>query len=364
MNNRSSTRSKTHHIKPEKSTTTTLFEYLPKESTQDSNRRSITFTRHDYKQLQARHFFNDTIIHLFLQYHLDNTVDSRIKQRTHVFSSFLFAKIKSIHSRKSECPPSYSFTKRWLKDVCIFEKDFLIMPVCDRDHWILLIVCYLYNQPSKDTHKIPDDDLHEPAVIVLNSCKGLAPPIKKALSQFLTYQWYQERGQQRSFSINGSKSNGIRLIFPDLPQQKNNHDCGVYILGYFHLFLNNPRSAYIRMFRRQGMQKWFSENNLDISRERRKMISIVKSLISQWTGNGEEISTSSDILESDSNDVHVVSMESNSPDCVEETYIVEHSSEAADFVTNDIAKSGRRSTLRSRLVKLPRATQFAEIRIS
>jgi Ulp1 family protease len=268
--------------RPKDNANPVLFEYPPDRSGAESDRNVIIFTRHDYKHIQPHQFLNDTIISFFMQFHLDKHVDQNLKERIHIFNSFFFAKIKSIRHSKDDKDTSFAHASRWIKSVNIFDKEFLIMPVCENDHWILIIVCYPANIPQRDYNKIPDEELYEPAVLVLNSCNGLAPSIKKSLGQFLTFQWFRERTTTRKFSINHARKSGIRLIFPELPQQKNNYDCGVYILGFFYSFLKDPRKAYIKMFRKQSLKTWLVDNKIDISRERRNMRSVLDSQIAAW----------------------------------------------------------------------------------
>lgn len=289
----------------------TLFEYPPAGVTAKSFHNRIIYTKHDHKQLQPPKFLNDTIISFFMQYHLDLHVEPELKNRIHIFNSFFFAKIKAIRQNKNSPVPSYGLASRWLRGVKIFDKDFLIMPVCERDHWLLVIVCYPSRAPQIGSHRIADEDLFEPAVIVLNSCKGLAPAIKKALSQFLKYQWRQERGTDQTFNISNAKKTGIRIIFPELPQQKNNYDCGVYILCYFYSFLSDPRGSYLKMFRRQNMKSWFADNDIDITRERRKMATVIKNQITTWASTREPTIASSR-HEANSQEIHIDSPNSQS----------------------------------------------------
>lgn len=277
---RYSTRSKT--ITKLGSTNPTLFEYpdTGKEGL-EPGKSVITFTRHDQMQLQTPMFFNDTIITFFMQYYLDTRISPEISQKTHIFNSFFFQKLKNIKEKKHN-HTTYFWASKWLNGVRIFDKDFLIMPICEKEHWILIIVCYAYNEPSARHDMIADEDLYEPAVLVLNSCHGLAPAIKRSLRKFLEYQWKKERETERSFMIQNAKPQGIRLVFPELPQQKNNYDCGVYILNYFYCFLRDPRKAYVKMFRRHSMMSWFKDNKVDTSWERRKMTNIVRERISSW----------------------------------------------------------------------------------
>lgn len=292
----------------------TLFQYIPPgEASNSSNAKEvITFTHHDHTQLQSPNYLNDTIISFFMQYHLDNYVDTNLRNKVHVFNSFFLSKLKSIYSKRTKDKPSSgsnhddksdtsgsnnnnnnkininisnsnNCASRWLKGVKIFEKDFLFLPVCENDHWLLVIVCYPKHQPYNKPFTKPDEELTEPAVFVLNSIMEPAAGVKKALQKFLANQWRIEMGTDRSFSINNAKSNGIRLLFPEVPQQRNNYNCGVYMLNYFKCFLKSPRESYIKMFRQRSLVNWFEENDIKIQSERSRMIEIVKKQCRLWS---------------------------------------------------------------------------------
>lgn len=274
----------------------TLFEYPPTEK--DPARRVITFTQHDQTQLRTPEYLNDTIISFFMQYHLDHNVSKELMDRIHVFSSFFFAKIKAIKTKRKAEDISYSCASRWLKGVEIFNKDFLIMPVCEKDHWILVIVCYPSRSPSTKANALPDEELYEPAVIVLNSWNGCAPSVKKALSQFLKFQWHVERKDFRYFPIHNAKTYGIKLLFPKIPQQKNNYNCGVYILNYFYCFLKDPRRTYLQMYRGRDMTKWFEENSVDTFASRRRMYEVINTQIKLWNNADNKAKRAEILIES------------------------------------------------------------------
>lgn len=276
------TRSRTpKQIKIKTEANRVLFEYSPLDETKEK----ITFTEHDKAQLQSPNYLNDTIISFFMQYYMDNSVDESLKSKVHVFSSFFLSKIKSIYSNK-QCSDKATINgncaSRWLKGVKIFEKDFLFLPVCEDDHWLLAIVCYPSRVPVINTEAIPDEKLREPAVFVLNSMKTPPAAVKKVLQRFLTNQWRIERNQERSFAIHNAKPNGIRLLFPEVPQQKNNYNCGVYLLNYFKCFLRSPRESYIRMFRQRSLLDWFETNEIRTQGERSSMTNIVKAQMLLW----------------------------------------------------------------------------------
>lgn len=276
------TRSKTDKPKPKNVANTVLFEHPVDGGNGESSKTMITFTKHDAQQIETPRFLNDTVISFFMQYYLENYVSKDLRGKVHIFNSFFFNKIKSIRVKVGEEKTIPACTSRWLKGTTLFDKDFLILPVCEKDHWILIIICYPYNKPTRRSYKIPDEKLYEPAVIVMNSFHNCAPSVKKILGQFLKFSWLNEKGTTRQFTINNAKPNGIRLLFPKLPQQRNAYNCGVFILNYFLCFLKDPRGSYLKMFRNRPMTDWFSENKIDIGAERRKMKAIIREQTLKW----------------------------------------------------------------------------------
>lgn len=250
---------------------------------------SITITRNDLSRLNPESFLNDTLISFFMQHELDSNVRGNLKNKIHIFESFFFSKIKSLRTSKNESAAILKSVSRWLKGVRIFDKDFLIMPICENDHWTLAIICYHDRAPAPaiKLRTIPDECLYEPAVFVLNSFSPHGPSIKKSLSMFLTHRWSEERKTPRSFKINHVKRNGIRLIFPDMPQQRNSYNCGVYVLNYFNCFLKGPREAYLRMFRRRDLREWFHEHGISIVNERKRMRAIIQEQTQIWNSDDE-----------------------------------------------------------------------------
>lgn len=250
-----------------------LFVYPFDENSKDR----IPVYRHDILTVYNSKPLNDVIISLFLQFYFKDATES-VKESIHVFNSFFFSKIKSIYDSKSS---SFEKASRWIKDVKIFEKDFLIMPVCEKEHWILVIVCYPGCIENHESSSISESqEFRKTAVIVLNSYFGYAPSIKRVLGDFLAYQWEVDRGEQRSFRI-GSKCK-VPLIFPTVPQQKNDYNCGVFVLSYFRCFIKNPRENYMRMIKGKDLEDWFSENDLQMHMHRRKMKTTIASLEKEW----------------------------------------------------------------------------------
>lgn len=258
----------------------TAFTYPLDQSSKDI----ITVTRHDLGTIYNSSMLNDVIISLFLKYELDIAqIPSDVKEKIYVFNSFFFSKLQSLKGTKTDEP--FKCASRWIKDVNIFDKDFLVMPVCEKDHWVLVIICYPGRELTKKPRDLDKEKLCEPAVIVLNSFANHAPGIKKLLSAFLTYQWKVEKGFKKAILIKKSR---IKLLFPKLPQQRNNTNCGVYIISFFRCFVGDPYCAYRRIYLTNDLSDWFSEHKIDINHQRVYLKKVASNLRSQWESQPEK----------------------------------------------------------------------------
>jgi Ulp1 family protease len=100
---------------------------------------SIDFSRSDIARLNAGNQLNDKIINFYLKYLEQEVIPESIKSKIFICSSYFYQKLTQkgdIESYKSVC--------RWTKDIDILSKDFIIMPICEKAHWWLAIICYPY----------------------------------------------------------------------------------------------------------------------------------------------------------------------------------------------------------------------------
>ncbi|CAF4691832.1 unnamed protein product, partial [Rotaria sp. Silwood2] len=54
----------------------------------------------------------------------------------------------------------YNRVKRWLRDVDIFSKDYLILPINQTAHWYIVVIQYHNNVPTEGDLTSDDDDNH------------------------------------------------------------------------------------------------------------------------------------------------------------------------------------------------------------
>jgi len=115
----------------------------------------IPINTEDYACLDCEQFLNDVIIDFYLKYVVEKTLSPEDRARTHVFSSFFYKRLttKPPPKRKSMNPVEndptaspavkrHSRVKSWTKNVNIFNKDFIVIPINENSHWFLAIVCF------------------------------------------------------------------------------------------------------------------------------------------------------------------------------------------------------------------------------
>ena len=95
----------------------------------------LSLTEYDYGRLSPGEYLNDTIIEFYLSYMTDHLSRS-IALKQHIYSTFFFAQYRDrveLHGKKKTrtdaMDEAYESVAKWTKDVNIFEKRFLFVPV-------------------------------------------------------------------------------------------------------------------------------------------------------------------------------------------------------------------------------------------
>ncbi|XP_057321904.1 uncharacterized protein LOC130665499 [Microplitis mediator] len=109
----------------------------------------IAINTEDYSCLGEDQFLNDVIIDFYLKYLTLEVLSEEDQNRTHVFSSYFYKRLTSRHAQSADTTNSVSpaakrhaRVQKWTKNVNIFEKDFVIIPINEHAHWFLAIICY------------------------------------------------------------------------------------------------------------------------------------------------------------------------------------------------------------------------------
>jgi len=100
---------------------------------------SIDLCRSDISRLNAGSQFNDKIINFYLKYLEQEVIAESVKSKIFICNSYFYQKLTQkgdIDNYKSAC--------RWTKDIDILSKDFIIIPICEKAHWWVAVICYPY----------------------------------------------------------------------------------------------------------------------------------------------------------------------------------------------------------------------------
>lgn len=122
---------------------------------------------------------------------------------------------------------------RWIRREKIFSKKYVFLPICEYNHWSLLIFCHL----GEDLQSITAtpcmlllDSLH-----IANAKENLDKDIRKFLSGI-----YEDEGILESTK----QIDKITLLVPKVPQQTGDKECGYYVLYYITQFLRGAPETF------------------------------------------------------------------------------------------------------------------------
>ena len=120
---------------------------------------------------------------------------------------------------------TYENVRRWTKDVNIFEKDKIFIPInIDNLHWTLAVI---FIDQSK--------------VLYYDSLIGDSTPRDGGMYIRNFIRWVADEGKQCDIVIDEDKwfQNSRCLTESELPQQKNDSDCGVFVCMYADFLSDN-----------------------------------------------------------------------------------------------------------------------------
>ncbi|KAI9220652.1 hypothetical protein BC828DRAFT_337497, partial [Blastocladiella britannica] len=83
-------------------------------------------------------FLNDLNLEFYLKYLLNEVVPS-MAPSVHVFSSFFYSRLTSIRGDKAFAR-GYDLVKRHAKNVDLFTKRIVVVPINENLHWYLAII--------------------------------------------------------------------------------------------------------------------------------------------------------------------------------------------------------------------------------
>ncbi|XP_057190680.1 sentrin-specific protease 3b [Triplophysa rosa] len=177
------------------------------------NYKRHVLTMDDLSTLYGQNWLNDQVMNMYG----DLVMDS-VPEKVHFFNSFFYDKLRT---------KGYDGVKRWTKNVDIFQKDLLLIPIHLEVHWSLVSV-----------------DIKQRSITYFDSQRTLNRRCPKHISKYLQAEAIIK--EQRDF-LTGWKG----FFKMNVGRQNNDSDCGAFVLQYCKcLALGQPFS-----FSQQDMPK-------------------------------------------------------------------------------------------------------------
>lgn len=95
----------------------------------------------DLKRLDDGEYLNDNLIEFYLKYlktQLEQTAPEMGK-KMYFFNTFFFASL----TRKGKRGINYDAVQNWTRSIDIFSYDYVVVPICESQHWYVAIICNL-----------------------------------------------------------------------------------------------------------------------------------------------------------------------------------------------------------------------------
>ncbi|KAG5310830.1 SENP7 protease, partial [Acromyrmex insinuator] len=255
-----------------------------------------------YVCLPEDNFLNDVIIDFYLKYLSLEVLSEFDQHRTHVFSLFFY-------KRYAQNTMSMTLVAKWhariqTKDIDIFEKDFVIIPINKNAHWFLVIVCFPGLLEKVSTAKTRENDSNKTKPITIDFTtippvpiitidygserneaednddeikieidKKIRTRVIATLRDYLSCEYVAKLGVKKIFSEDTIKGECLKVH-----QQSNFADCGLYVLQYVESFFKINYTLPIKI-----LKKWFKE--IIITRKREEISNLLIKLMSNTKGN-------------------------------------------------------------------------------
>ncbi|NWW42236.1 SENP2 protease, partial [Pedionomus torquatus] len=161
----------------------------------------LKVTREDIHTLRNQSWLNDQIVNFYMCLVMERSKKEGYPA-VHAFSTFFYPKLSS---------GGYRAVARWTKHVDIFKYDIILVPVHQKMHWTLVVM-----------------DFRENTVKHFDSMGQKGDKICRTLLKYLQEESCDKRNMRMDLSEWTIHSMGA----PEIPQQQNGNDCGVFICKY------------------------------------------------------------------------------------------------------------------------------------
>ncbi|XP_071183213.1 sentrin-specific protease 6-like isoform X2 [Salvelinus alpinus] len=184
-------------------------------------RGGISVTNEDLHCLNEGEFLNDVIIDFYLKYLVSAMLKEEDANRSHMFSSFFYKRLTQTEQRKTPCSEDLPVKKRrhnrvrtWTRNVDLFQKDFIFVPINESAHWFLAVICFPGLEDLQQEPLSPDSPFPawlEEAESSLDKCFLMDYTSPNPMSLFFSPPGSSTRGQPGPEAPDCDLTIGVRL---------------------------------------------------------------------------------------------------------------------------------------------------------
>ncbi|KAL5723756.1 Ulp1 peptidase [Ranunculus cassubicifolius] len=230
---------------------------------------SVELHSSDIQCLAPEVYLSSPIMNFYIRYLQLPILDTSNSRSDYlIFNTYFYGKIKEAKACKgADGDTFFSKFRRWWKGVNIFEKAYILFPIHENFHWSLVIVCLPDKEDDSGPLVLHLDSLgyHDSTHIFVN------------VKSFLKKEWRYLNEKEAppldlpmADKVWGNLPRRIDEKRIMVPQQKNDYDCGVFVLFFMERFIAQAPNRIRRRDDRDMFGKdWFKAE--EASRLRKKI---------------------------------------------------------------------------------------------
>ena len=127
-----------------------------------TGKRRETVDFQDLDRLEEEEFLNDNLVGFFLRY-LENHMEQskpEVAKKVYFYNSYFYERL----TQKDKRTIDYPAVERWTRNINIFNRDFVVVPVNENYHWYLAIICNLPFLKNKNDCETAEDE----EIVIIN----------------------------------------------------------------------------------------------------------------------------------------------------------------------------------------------------
>ncbi|VDK55474.1 unnamed protein product [Anisakis simplex] len=205
----------------------------------------------DVECLKPEQMLNDVIIDFFLKHIHYESIPLERRSSVFVFNSFFYGKLSNCNggipphsavARSKWIMSNYKSVRNWTKNVDLFSKEYIVVPINEDIHWYLAIIVHpsaAIEVPNAiEANDESQKKRRRKTYIIWNLfCRKLTAAV---LREYLECEYNDKRKQKAVDGERFAKELVEKITPRELPQQRNYTDCGLFLLKYAECFLVNP----------------------------------------------------------------------------------------------------------------------------